>query len=976
MAIADIAVLVWLPSLLVEARLAFRAIGSTWGKWDLHFHTPSSFDYQKKNLTNQDIIKGLIKAGIAVVAITDHHTMDVARIQDLQALAKDKLTVLPGVEFRSELGGKETVHFIGIFPEDSNLTDLWTKLSGKLELTPGDIRKKGGDEKVYVPFTTAAETIHELGGIVTTHAGGKSNSIENVGNTTFKMAYKADLARKHIDIFELGKVSDREAYEDKVFPAIKHRLPLIMGSDNHDISAYQPKAFCWIKGDPSFRTFQQLKSDTHRAYVGDKPPEMVRIEANPTKYIASIAFQKVANSKLTEEWFDGTVPINPGLVAIIGNKGSGKTALAEAIGLLGNCESSDAFSFLNERKFRQAKNNKAREFEATLMWRNGHPMARKLSDRTDEDMPRDVSYIPQSYLEEICNEVNNVPGSKFDAELKSVIFSHVAEHKKLDAESLDDLIQFQTDPIEERIATLRAELHDLNVRILDLEVRSSDNNRQLLLNLKASKERELEAHDKAKPAEVLKPEADPTRQAAMEGISAQILAANQRRDTLQETIRSSDGIKKTASAQVASAARITQLLVNFSSTYQTLLRSLEADCKVLGIAPRALVTVTLNQTPITTATDAANNALTEQDTAIATSNTELDTLKHIVDGLTQQLDAPNSAYQRYVEELRVWTERRAEIVGKATMRDSLRYVDAQIQELNNLPVQLAEARKARAEKVKEIFKQIEATVDIYRALYRPVQEFILRHQVAKKQFHMEFDASIIAARWEELILAKINQGRKGTFCGVDDGKRALKDLIERADFQTERGVMQFCTDLLERFESDFRSTPRGVYPLSEQLKQGVTPVDLLDAIFGLSYLVPKYQLKWAGKSIDELSPGERGTLLLIFYLLIDRRDIPLIIDQPEDNLDNQTVYDMLVACLREARNRRQVIIVTHNPNLAVVCDADQIIHSQIDKQNNRNKVTYTSGSIENPTTNLLSITVLEGTRPAFLHRDLKYQSDV
>ena len=75
---------------------------------------------------------------------------------------------------------------------------------------------------------------------------------------------------------------------------------------------------------------------------------------------------------------------------------------------------------------------------------------------------------------------------------------------------------------------------------------------------------------------------------------------------------------------------------------------------------------------------------------------------------------------------------------------------------------------------------------------------------------------------------------------------------------------------------------------------------------------------------------------------------------------------MLVACLREARQRRQVIIVTHNPNLAVVCDADQIVHSYIDKQH-KNKVTYTSGSLENPKTNTLSITVLEGTR---LYREL------
>jgi hypothetical protein len=83
---------------------------------------------------------------------------------------------------------------------------------------------------------------------------------------------------------------------------------------------------------------------------------------------------------------------------------------------------------------------------------------------------------------------------------------------------------------------------------------------------------------------------------------------------------------------------------------------------------------------------------------------------------------------------------------------------------------------------------------------------------------------------------------------------------------------------------------------------------------------------------------------------------------------------MLVACLREARKRRQVIIVTHNPNLAVVCDADQIIHSQMDKQG-KNKVTYTAGSIENPVTNLLTITVLEGTRPAFVHRDRKYHGE-
>jgi len=55
-----------------------------------------------------------------------------------------------------------------------------------------------------------------------------------------------------------------------------------------------------------------------------------------------------------------------------------------------------------------------------------------------------------------------------------------------------------------------------------------------------------------------------------------------------------------------------------------------------------------------------------------------------------------------------------------------------------------------------------------------------------------------------------------------------------------------------------------------------------------------------------------------------------------------------------------------------VCDADQVIHSSIDKAA-RNKVTYTAGSLENPKNNKLTVDVLEGTMPAFEHRDSKYQ---
>jgi predicted ATPase len=125
------------------------------------------------------------------------------------------------------------------------------------------------------------------------------------------------------------------------------------------------------------------------------------------------------------------------------------------------------------------------------------------------------------------------------------------------------------------------------------------------------------------------------------------------------------------------------------------------------------------------------------------------------------------------------------------------------------------------------------------------------------------------------------------------------------------------------------------------------------------------------KELHQLSPGERGTLLLVFYLLVDKDDIPLIIDQPEENLDNQTVYELLVPCVKEAKQRRQILIVTHNPNLAVVCDAEQVVCADLDKKNNY-RMQYVTGAIESLGLNKAVVDILEGTKPAFDNRESKY----
>ena len=155
--------------------------GSLWNKWDLHVHTPSSFEYKDKSVTNGQIVDGLVESGLRVVAITDHHTMDVAKIQELQTLGINKLTVLPGIELRDDHGG-HPIHYICIFPENCDLEHVWTTLQGRLGLTAIAIQEKGGDQKVYVPIEKGAAEARKRGGVVSIHAGAKSNSIEGISN--------------------------------------------------------------------------------------------------------------------------------------------------------------------------------------------------------------------------------------------------------------------------------------------------------------------------------------------------------------------------------------------------------------------------------------------------------------------------------------------------------------------------------------------------------------------------------------------------------------------------------------------------------------------------------------------------------------------------------------------------------------------------------------------------------------------------
>ncbi len=279
----------------------------------------------------------------------------------------------------------------------------------------------------------------------------------------------------------------------------------------------------------------------------------------------------------------------------------------------------------------------------------------------------------------------------------------------------------------------------------------------------------------------------------------------------------------------------------------------------------------------------------------------------------------------------------------------------------------------RKKLVRSIITEKQKLADLYRELYKPVQDFIGNHRLANGKIFLQFDVVMNLFNFETEFFNWINHSTGGSFYGKEWGIKKLSSTISKFDLNSADEIIDFLDEIIDELQFDSRNNPPQKNEISDQLRKGKELVQFYNFLFSAAYLRPRFILKLGNKEINQLSPGEKGALLLIFYLLVDKDDKPLLIDQPEHNLDNQTVFDLLVPCIKEAKINRQIIMVTHNPNLAVVCDADQIICCSIDKQN-LNKVSYVSGAIENLEINRKIIDILEGTPPAFNNRGNKYHS--
>jgi len=1010
--------------------------GSLWSRWDLHVHTPASIVHRypgteaeawEKFLSD---IEGLPTA-YRVLGINDYLFLD-GYERVLKERQNGRLTnidlVLPVVELRLNVfGGTESrlskVNYHVVFSDEleaqvireqflgalsskfelvprlrSRAASAWSGVLtrgaledlGKaiIESVPDDERKRYGPplQEGFNNLTLPIEAVEEA----LKSSFLKGHFVTGVGKTEWadiKWKGGAIADKKHVInsvdcVFTAAESPSAYKRAQSALRDAEVNYRLLDCSDAHQLSGTEHKdrignCFTWIKADPTFGgLLQAIEEFEQRVFVGDEPEQLRRVKEHPSKYIDRVKISKVAGSTLSDEWFSIDLPFNSGLVAIIGNKGSGKSALAEVIGLAGGSLHEEHFSFLTDSKFRDSRRRLADHFAGEVMWCDGTPQVTGLSDHMEPGRETRVQHLPQRYLESLCNEVPSGDKTRFDEELERIIFAHLSLDQRLETQSLSELIEVATGSIDTEVEERRGALAGIDSEVATLE---DDQRPEVILArrtaYRALRKEWLSLRDNP-PEEVPEPDqADPALAAVREHIRELGIASQHLGEFL-------DGHE-------TRLAEVRRDLADLAS-FRTNLESLQREHTALrdanqGLLERLGVPETVSSFTIDSqALDAARTALAAEETALVdllgSAQSAGRGLREVMDWIGNESDseraklsAPEEAREAYVKRRAAWETEVADLLGPSESEDLCTVLGARRSHfsLRAVPARLDALRAERRMLTGEIHRLLLKKASESSAFYEPLQTY-MDSQGLPKEYQIAVGTSLVDTSLADVLLGELlNRQVAGSFSGVADSEQRLSDLLNGTDFDDEESVLEFLGNVDEHLRVDMRKQPPTSTVPSAQVRKGKTVEDLYNWVFGLSYLSPRYGLLFGGKPIYQLSPGEKGTLLLVFFLLAELDTRPLIIDQPEDNLDNNTVYRALVKCFQKAKERRQVVIVTHNPNLAVVCDADQIIVASMDKSGS-NRVTYQPGAIERPATVSAVVDILEGTQPAFQNRSVKY----
>ena len=919
--------------------------GSRWWKFDFHTHTPASADYGKggdqaslRRITPEDWLLGFMRAGVDCVAVTDHNSGEwIDRLKSaLSNLEEEEhddfrpLYLFPGVEITAN----GNIHVLAVFDADKDSSDIDKLL--------GDVRYRGGpgesDRAAEEAPIGVVEAICKAGAVpVLAHVDGPSGAWQLSGNTLGPLLDASGL-------FAI-EVVDRESERPDLYPQRRFSWAEVLGSDSHHPAGgtgdrFPGSHFTWVKmAKPSLEGLRLALLDGQGFSIRrSDEPEPFDLFTPPAHCIEAI---EVKDARYMGRGNSTRLEFSPWLNALVGGRGTGKSTVIHALRLasrreqeLRHLEDHSAPRLTFER-FDQVPENRMETGGLTegtaIQWtvtrdgvRHRVHWRRSGSAPVVEETAGDRQWKPST-----------IPPDRIPIRILSQgqIAELAGENQQALLQVIDeaagvDVLHSKLEEARNAFLAVRARIRETDGKLArrdDIVVKRDD------------VERKLKRFEDSGHSSIL---------------TAYRIRSRQRRE-----------IDRHFEVTEAAAARIEEAvsaLVPEDLSEEPFDRTLQEDQQAISIIDSLADGVRDASRALRDAAQSLRGVVATQRDALAGS-----TWQAAVDDADRQ-------YRSLVEALRAEGVTDPNEYGRLTSeRQSL---DTELEALDSLTetrARLLAQSTTLLETVLAARREVSAARDAFLTGTLASNRFVrigLRRYGNDSRIierSLREALNVLDDRFEGDILATDGDGGTrgcvaellGDFTEdsteprskiVEDRIQALKDRLATA-----------CAGMKE-FGGHFNNY------LARECGRSPGFLDKLLTWFPEDALQVEYSRTGEGTDfhpIVQASDGQRSAAMLAF--LLAHGDEPLVLDQPEDDLDNHLIYDLIVRQMQENKRRRQIIVVTHNPNIVVNGDAEML--HVLDFRGGQCRVVQ-AGALQEASLREEVCRVMEGGREAFERR--------
>jgi len=978
--------------------------GSLWHRWEPHVHAPGTLLNNQFKGDNpwEDYLEALEQSDppIRVLAVTDYYLMDTyKRVVEAKTAGRlDQIDLIfPNIELRLDKGTNKgrwvNIHLL-IRPDDDDHVAKANRLLKALTFraydevfacTPDDLTSLGkaadpkiiddgaalrhGAEQFKVGFDQLREEYEKSAwarkNILIAVAGGETDGTSGVRDGA-DVTLRREM-EKFADVIFASSQAQRDFWLGRKANISKDELveqygglkPCLHGSDAHGngtVGLPDGKRYSWIKGGLEFDALRQACIDPEgRAFVGEEPPST----GTPSQLIDTVEVINADWAKTPK------IALNPGLVAIIGARGSGKTALADMIAM--GCDGIGAAQGDGSRpssSFLSRAEELLGNAQIITKWLVGDETARALDGSTTPDVsyPR-ARYLSQQFVEDLCSSQGLNDGLL--SEIERVIFE---AHPLLDR---DGALNF-SELLDQRAQRYRQARRREEEAIAQLSERIGTEleKSRTISSLQSDITKKL-GHITAYTTDRSKLVAKGSEERVAR-LNAVMAAANTVRGFLRY-------YGKQEQALLALKDEVTSLRQNEAPEMLRRSQERHADSRLKDEewAPFKIDYTGDVDDQIDRHLGLCRSASKKwRGSEVAQlENAEIVLIKDDADLERQTLgllEAETTRLQNLVN-ADINTQNRFKALSDKITEETaaLTVLQDRLKDAKGAKDRANALQKDREDAYQRVFGAISSEQCVLVDLYAPLMERLAGTSGSLEKMSFRVTRKVEIAAWAGQAEDNLVDLRRA---GPFKGQGKLLEYAEEVLLQAWRtGNAEATKTAMTEFRTKYMGDllKHATVSRAEKADYRQWLKHFAKWLYSTDHITLEYGIEYDGVDIRKLSPGTRGIVLLLLYLALDDADDrPLIIDQPEENLDPKSVYDELVDLFISAKTKRQVIMVTHNANLVINTDADQIIIAEADNHvtGELPHITYTSGGLENETIRKSVCDILEGGEHAFKER--------